>query len=481
MKITRKVFSGCSSVFLSALLLTGASIVRAAQDADLTPNYGTRALRITNDCDPEVPAPLVTNVDCPTVHPNTNWSFDISWFDPGTQKYYLADRSNDSVDIVDTKTDKVVGVAVEPGAGGPNGVVATNNPHQLWAGYTNSHVVVFRLDAKGLPTSSTPFADVDTGGSARADELAYDPDHHLILVANDEQPDTFLTFISVSSNKNNIKIVGQIKLSEVEDCGIEQPVYDHQTRRFYLAVPCTKSTNPDNHNEVVHSDGEIAVINPNTMKIEKVYALDGTGCFPHGLTLGPRQNLLLGCSADGPAGTPLISLIMRATNGNILATFNQVGGSDEVWYNPGDNHYYLAASNHSIGGCQTDVPPPEGCKGGNPNPVLGIIDAGTDDSGPEGPQWIQNVGTGGGDHSVAAVFAFNCEEGRGFDFFKGHDDGGNGNDRKNCDVVRNRVYVPLRIKTAAVCTELNTDGSCAVTLSTVTTESGGIGVIGRIP
>jgi hypothetical protein len=461
MKITRKVFSGCSSVFLSALLLTGAGIVRADQDADNTPNYGTRAIRITNGCDPEVPAPL-TQGTCLTVTPNANWSFDISWFDPVTEKYYLADRSNSGVDIVDTTNDTVLGVV--PTISGPNGVVVTTRPHQLWAGLNNSHVRAFSLDSDGLPTFNTSPADVDTGGQGRADELGYDPDDQLILIANDTDPDLFLSFISVSRNPNKIGLVGnQIKLNsastpqgDATGCGIEQPVYDHGTERFYVAVPCT-STN---------TNGEILVIDPRTKSVDKVYALptsgQSAGCFPHGLTLGPRENLLLGCSADNPAaGAQLISLIMDATTGSILATFNQVGGSDEVWYNPGDNNYYLAASNWTTDG-----------KTGSPNNgVLGIINAGSFNSGPQGPLWIQNVKTGAGDHSVAAVFD-SRNRGRAL--------GRHGNINPN-NITRNRVYVPLRIKTATVCTQIEMDGSCAATnLSTVTTESGGIGVIGEI-
>src|SRR5260221_13967175 len=30
--------------------------------------------------------------------------WDISWLDPSTQRYYLADRSNSSVDVVDAKS-----------------------------------------------------------------------------------------------------------------------------------------------------------------------------------------------------------------------------------------------------------------------------------------------------------------------------------------------------------------------------------------
>jgi len=63
--------------------------------------------------------------------------------------------------------------------------------------------------------------------------------------------------------------------------------------------------------------------------------------------------------------------------GDVLATVTQVGGSDEVWFNPGDKHYYLAANSNPGG------------------PVPGVIDAETN-------TWIQNVPTFTGAHSVAA-------------------------------------------------------------------------------
>jgi hypothetical protein len=53
-----------------------------------------------------------------------------------------------------------------------------------------------------------------------------------------------------------------------------------------------------------------------------------------------------------------------------------VGGVDEVWYNSGDNRYYLAGRDMPTG------------------PVLGVIDAKTN-------QWLVNVSTGANSHSIA--------------------------------------------------------------------------------
>src|SRR6266436_2032759 len=37
------------------------------------------------------------------------YGFDISWVDSSTQKYYLADRTNNAIDLVDAATDTFLG------------------------------------------------------------------------------------------------------------------------------------------------------------------------------------------------------------------------------------------------------------------------------------------------------------------------------------------------------------------------------------
>src|SRR5438132_296613 len=84
---------------------------------------------------------LLTTVPIPGTSANTTggnmYVFDISFVDQATQTYYLADRSNAVVDVVDAQTGTLVkqiaggfkGVAVvngvvQGGQSGPNGVVA---------------------------------------------------------------------------------------------------------------------------------------------------------------------------------------------------------------------------------------------------------------------------------------------------------------------------------------------------------------------
>src|SRR5215472_4212626 len=63
--------------------------------------------------DPNAPAfRLLTTIaiNGTAASPNTKmFSFDISWVDPTTNLYFLADRSNAALDVIDTKTNTLFG------------------------------------------------------------------------------------------------------------------------------------------------------------------------------------------------------------------------------------------------------------------------------------------------------------------------------------------------------------------------------------
>lgn len=101
-----------------------------------------------------------------------------------------------------------------------------------------------------------------------------------------------------------------------------------------------------------------------------------TNCMPTSIVQGPGNNFLVGCADHDGVAFPPNEYVINGTTGAIIAQINFVGGVDEIWYNPGDNRYYLAARDMPSG------------------PVLGVIDAGTN-------QWLQNVSTNANSHSVA--------------------------------------------------------------------------------
>ncbi len=84
-------------------------------------------------------------------------------------------------------------------------------------------------------------------------------------------------------------------------------------------------------------------------------------CMPTSIVQGPGAQFLVGCGDhDGETFPPNEYILDCSANCKILTQFtiDQVGGVDEIWYNPGDNRYYLAARDMPNG------------------PVMGVIDAG---------------------------------------------------------------------------------------------------------
>lgn len=292
--------------------------------------------------------------------------FDISWFDAKGKMYYLADRSNAKVQIFDATTNTYEGgvsgfTGFDPVVGttgaGPNGIVVIDNKNELWATDGDSTVKIIDLATRQIVET------ISTGGTKRADEMAYDPRDQIMMIANNAEPIPFITFIDASVTPR--VILGRLDLPDTAADGLEQPIFHDRLGKFLLAVPETP-TNPQ---------GEIKVIDPFSMTVVDVFpiAFGRRRCSPHGLVEGPRDEILIGCSR---AGADLGTVIMDALSGAIVADISQVGASDQVWFNRGNGYYYLGARNM--------VPP-----------QLGVIDSLTN-------TWLLNIQTTPAAHSVAA-------------------------------------------------------------------------------
>ncbi len=232
-----------------------------------------------------------------TIPGNLASGFDISWVDPVSGRYYLADRTTGVVDVIDAEKGTYlfsikgfVGTLPNRNASGPAGVLTLGN--ELWAGDGNSTVKVADLTAGAAATLTS----INTGGKFRADELAYDPLDHVILIANYPQATG----------------------------GIEQPVWNQHTKRFYIAIPST-TRNPA---------GEIDELDPTTFLLTKVYP---TPCSPAGLALLPGDRLITSC------GTVIDSLTGNI-RGNIYNPDGTRVSADEIWYNAGDDRVYFGSN-----------------------------------------------------------------------------------------------------------------------------------------
>jgi hypothetical protein len=322
------------------------------------------------------------------------FSFDISWWDPVTQLYFLADRSNAALDVVDTKTDTLFGQIGGPapnGAGfagdtgstntsGPNGVTVSPNPNVpcIFATDGPSRVVSFNYKVSFTALVSS----ASTGGKNRADELAFDPKDNLLLTINNADDPPFGSLFRVSSTCV-LSLPQRVPLTAVNPTnGAEQPVWNPMTQRFYVSIPEVNFAGPAGSGP----NGGVAQINTNGV-IDNFFPINFMQ--PAGLTLGPNGDLLVGansvfdtsgkkCTAVVPAPSPAgaapaapatctggvaapqsaICNPGRGCTGNALVSVPGVGGGDEVWFNSGDGNYYVTAGNDPVG------------------PVLGVIASG---------------------------------------------------------------------------------------------------------
>lgn len=168
---------------------------------------------------------------------------------------------------------------------------------------------------------------------------------------------------------------------------LEQPAWEPKTARFYTSIPII-ANNPAGCNfgqlagpitchggllavDPLHPVAVYGAFNPATHT--GVIALNA--CSPNGATVGPDQNVLLGCTpGNNPSDTQTSIIDANTTN---QVSVDGITGSDEVWFNKGDGRYYTGSSKQPSGA------------------VLGVIDGLT-------KFLIETIPQSSNSHSVAA-------------------------------------------------------------------------------
>jgi hypothetical protein len=283
-------------------------------------------------------------------------SFDISFDDANIHTLVQAHRdtvhcgtnpaTKGGVDVIDTSTNMRITTLCgfhggTPPERGPNGVIIVDQK-EVWAGDGLTGSETSSLKIFDIATGKA-VASLDTKGKGRTDELCEAVSHEIVMAANDRDADLFVSFWSTESHQMlgghplSFKTASKDNMGVVASGGIEQCKFDPRTGKFLLAIPQPASQ---------PNGGVVVTISPKTFKVEDVFVIDSkTGCTqgPHGLALGPDHQVLLGCGG-GSAG----SLIIDDRTGKTIFLLPGLT-SDEVWYNPGDNHYFLVPSNDVVG------------------------------------------------------------------------------------------------------------------------------------
>lgn len=335
------------------------------------------------------------NIAVPGITAGKSFSFDLGTVVNG--KYYLTDRNNKAVDVVDTSTlqfsqitgtgaNAFFGVGPDNGHSGPDGINAITGTTLLFAGDVNSVKVI---DAP----SATVLRSIATGSAGfRADEGCYDPDHGLYMISIPDADVPYAAFINANTQTVVAKVVWVDTDGSTPAGGNEQCQYDHGTQSFLV----------NNDNTAANPHGEVDVIpvasiqaipaggSANVFSLANVKRFPLGNCDPTGLDLGPGKEMAVECR-QGDKGAKLTTLIVDRTNGSVIATV-PFGGGDQLAFDATTNSYYVAASRWHASGVNDQG---GGCSAANPcSPMLGIIDATTH-------TLTRSIATGNNAHSVA--------------------------------------------------------------------------------
>jgi len=243
---------------------------------------------------------------------------------------------------------------------------------QIYYDATNTQVSTVAVDTGGNPcpdaSTSVSSGVSGTGVGPGGKDV---PCHHGPIV--DQNTGFFIT--------NNGAAVGN-QGGEIAVAGTGAVGFNPLHGTFYVEnLNCTVSTLATQSSVAVGCIDEIdpRVGNPAgpvVINVVPVY-----NCMPAGIVQGPGHDFLIGCGGhDGVQFPPLLIVFDGTCTTSAACLKSQIqitqsGGTDEVWFNPGDNRYYTAGRDMPNG------------------PVMGVVDAGT-------RQWLVNVTTGSNSHSI---------------------------------------------------------------------------------
>ena len=269
--------------------------------------------------------------------------FDISFFD-SRGIYYIADRSNASVDIINGATNQVLaqaggfaGQLSSTSISGPDGV-AVGNVNGTWTLFAGDGGSTLRSFNVNNPSSPTALSTLNTGGGQfRVDEMALGPNGQ-IFVANNANSPSFGTIASttqpLTALHTNIQIPGQVASG-----GMEGSVYNPTTGTYFVSVPTFNGTDPGGVQEFDTNGKALRTYNFSTLSGGAI-----TNCSSSGIDIGASGNLMVGCNT----GSAQAIVLDPTGSGSIVRTI-PVSNTDELWYDPTTGEFALTGTSNTNG------------------------------------------------------------------------------------------------------------------------------------
>lgn len=229
-----------------------------------------------------------------------NPRFDLLTLDTRRGFLYLAHESASTIEIVDVRTNRVVGSV--PGVAGVKQAALSSDPNLIFASASSSgSVAVIDVDARKV------IGTVPVNGSP--DAMDYDPVHDYVLATSTGAME--LTAI----NPTNHQVIGTVKLPGVP----ELITVDPKNGRAFVSI-----------NDL----DEVAAVDLGTMQVTSIYK----GCdikAPTGVAYDPDQGRLF------VADRGLVSVIDVLID-KCLGSVDIGNGVDQIALNPHKHHLYTA-------------------------------------------------------------------------------------------------------------------------------------------
>jgi hypothetical protein len=330
---------------------------------------------------------LINLLSVPGIDSTVTYSFDLGVVDPATGRYYVTDRTNKSIDVVDTNNLVFVGQFKAGFAGCNTGSPTAPTPLPTCAGANNDMSGPDGIDIVGPnlyvgDVNALWILDKASGAVVkkiaipssptflRADEGCFDSDDNLYGISTPGAGNPFMTFVDTTTQA----VVATVVMDDSSgnpSAGLEACTYDHATGKFFVNNDGSTANPRGEMDGIPASVIAAAKPGPVTMHFASIggtsiYPLGA--CDPTGLHLGPGNDIGSMCR-QGNVGDKLTFEILDKTNGTVLANLN-IGGGDQITYDATTGRWYLADSRWTKSGTS--------CGAGSAScplsPVIGIVD-----------------------------------------------------------------------------------------------------------
>lgn len=246
----------------------------------------------------------VANTPVPTLSGQAG-NFDNIEIDQGNHRLYVADRTDQGVDVFDISTLTAKFLKTIALSSPPNGL-AISADYRLYAGMASGSVAVIDIN-KTSSSLHTVVAEVKTGGTA-VDLLDYNGTNHMLLASNGA--DGSITWIDTITNV----VKDQFKVGSA----LEQPRFNDGDTLVYVTSPVADT---------------LIQIDPRDGTIKNSFPLGG--CNPTGLAINPKlAAAVIACKSY------VISADLKTGK---TQKFDQVLGGDIVNYSAKADRFFVAS------------------------------------------------------------------------------------------------------------------------------------------